>query len=79
VKDKWTQFQDALIPRQKIAWQLAQEFNAAFVPYQELFTAAAKKSSDDAWLWDGVHPMPAGHELMAEAWIKAVNKKFKVF
>jgi len=77
VKDKWTQYQDALIPRQKIARQLAQEFNAAFVPYQELFTAAAKKSSDDAWLWDGVHPMPAGHELIAQEWIKAVKKELK--
>lgn len=79
VKDKWSQYLEALIPRQKIARQLAKEFNAAFVPYQELLTAAAKKSSEDTWLWDGVHPMPAGHELMADAWIKAVNKKFKAF
>jgi lysophospholipase L1-like esterase len=79
VKDKWSQHLDAIIPRQNIARELAREFNAAFVPYQELFTAAAKKSGEDTWLWDGVHPMPAGHELMAEAWIKAVNKKFKFF
>jgi lysophospholipase L1-like esterase len=79
VRDKWVQYQEALTARQKIARQLAQEFNAAFVPYQELFTAGAKKYSEDAWLWDGVHPMPAGHELMADAWIKAVNKKFRTF
>jgi lysophospholipase L1-like esterase len=79
VKEKWSQYHEAIIPRQKIARQLAQEYNAAFVPYQELFTAAAKRSRDDAWLWDGVHPMPAGHELMADAWIKAVNKKFWSF
>ena len=79
VKDKWAQYLDALTPRQKIARQLAQEFNAAFVPYQELFTAAAKRSNEDIWLWDGVHPMPAGHELMADAWIKSVNKKFGFF
>jgi lysophospholipase L1-like esterase len=79
LKDKWVQCQEALTARQKIARQLAQEFNAAFVPYQELFIEAAKRSSADNWLWDGVHPMPAGHELMAEAWIKAVNKKLKTF
>jgi lysophospholipase L1-like esterase len=79
VKDKWVQCLEALTSRQNIARQLSQEFNAAFVPYQELFTAAAKKSSADTWLWDGVHPMPAGHELMADAWIKAINKKFKAF
>jgi lysophospholipase L1-like esterase len=78
-KDKWDIHAKELVPLQKIARQLAQEFNAAFVPYQELFTAAAKKTGDETWLWDGVHPMPAGHELMAEAWIKAVNKKFKYF
>ena len=79
VKDKWSEYLAALTPRQKLARQLAQEFNAAFVPYQELFTAAAKRSNEDIWLWDGVHPMPAGHELMAEAWIKSVNKKFRIF
>ena len=79
VKDKWGQYLEALTPRQKIAEQLSREFNTAFVPYQELFTAAAKRSSVEGWLWDGVHPMPAGHELMADAWIKAVNKKFSSF
>ncbi|RZK60993.1 MAG: lysophospholipase, partial [Pedobacter sp.] len=23
---------------------------------------------------DGIHPMPAGHELMAREWLKAVGK-----
>lgn len=78
-KDKWDIHVKELTSRQKIAHQLAQEFKAAFVPYQQLFTAAAMKTGDDTWLWDGVHPMPAGHELMAEAWIKAVHKKFKYF
>jgi lysophospholipase L1-like esterase len=78
-KDNWDLHFKELEPRQKLARQLSQEFNAAFVPYQELFTSAARKTAGDSWLWDGVHPMPAGHELMAEAWIKAVNKKFKSF
>lgn len=78
-KDKWDQYMKELVPRQKVARQMAREYNAAFVPYQELFTAAARKTGGDTWLWDGVHPMPAGHELMAEAWIKAVNQKFKCF
>lgn len=79
LKDKWNRCLEALLPRQQIARQLAVEFDAAFVPYQELFTASAKKTANETWLWDGVHPMPAGHELMAAAWIKAVNKKFKLF
>jgi lysophospholipase L1-like esterase len=78
-KDQWEVHVKELEPRQKLAHQLSQEFNAAFVPYQGLFTTAAKKTANDTWLWDGVHPMPAGHELMAEAWIKAVNKKFRLF
>jgi lysophospholipase L1-like esterase len=78
-KEKWGIYVEELEPWQKIARQLSQEFNAAFVPYQELFLAAAKKAGAETWLWDGVHPMPAGHELMAEAWIKVVNKKFKFF
>jgi lysophospholipase L1-like esterase len=41
-------------------------------------TKAARKVAADHWIWDGVHTMPAGHELIAREWIKAVDKRFRI-
>jgi lysophospholipase L1-like esterase len=53
--------------------QLAQEFGAAFVPYQAMFDAAQKKYSAPELAADGVHPSPLGHQLMAAAWREAAG------
>ncbi|QEC75156.1 SGNH/GDSL hydrolase family protein [Mucilaginibacter ginsenosidivorax] len=69
-------WQDELTPRQLVAKQLAQKYNAVFVPLQTIFNAALKKAPAEFWIWDGVHPMPAGHELIAREWIKAAKKNY---
>ena len=51
---------------------LARTFNAIHVPTQEVFDAAAKGCTPNYWIWDGVHPMPAGHELLARKWTETV-------
>lgn len=50
--------------------KLAEEFGAVFVPFQSLFDALAKEAPAPYWLYDGVHPTPAGHQRMAELWLK---------
>ena len=51
---------------------LAGEYGAVFVPFQGVFSEAAKKAGNPAkLLGDGVHPTPCGHQLMADAWLKA--------
>ena len=62
-----------LDPKIAIARQLAREFNAIFVPMDGVFAAAAIKEKMEFWLPDGVHPTPAGHALIAQAWLKAVH------
>ena len=51
--------------------ELANEFGAAFVPYQGMFDAALKRYSSTELAADGVHPSPLGHQLMAQAWREA--------
>jgi len=48
-----------------------------YVEFQGAFNKALVKAPAEYWIWDGVHPMPAGHELMAREWIKQVSKKLK--
>jgi len=49
--------------------RVAVEFGVDYVPLDGLFAAAACQRPADYWLPDGVHPSPAGHGLIAEAWI----------
>jgi len=58
--------------RRAIVQELAKTFKAVHVPTQEMFDEAAKGRKPNYWIWDGVHPMPAGHELLARKWIETV-------
>lgn len=52
---------------QQAARDIANKFNAAFIPYQQIFDKASKSVAPSYWTSDGVHPSLAGAELMAEA------------
>lgn len=56
-----------------IVARLAGEFGAVHVKTQEVFDAAAKAVSPEQWIWDGVHPLPQGHELIARNWLQVVS------
>lgn len=51
---------------------LAREFETTLVPLDGIFAAASTRRDSEFWLPDGVHPTPAGHALIAEAWLSAV-------
>ncbi|MFA9390427.1 MAG: SGNH/GDSL hydrolase family protein [Prolixibacteraceae bacterium] len=73
--DNWDAYQTDVQQRQNIVRKLAQKYNAVFVGYQEVFDQAFEKASVEYWIWDGVHPTVAGHELMAREWLKQVGKR----
>jgi lysophospholipase L1-like esterase len=62
---------------QKAAANIAKEFNAVWLPYQNVFDDALKQNDVSYWCPDGVHPSMAGNALMAEAWIKAFNSIYE--
>jgi lysophospholipase L1-like esterase len=68
-------WQEEIKKQQLLVKELAQSYNTIFVPLQHAFTEVCKKAAPDHWIWDGIHPMPAGHELMAQTWIKQVVPK----
>ena len=57
----------------EVAKKMAEEFNAVFIPYHDIFKAAEKRASGVYWTHDGVHATLAGAHLMANAWMKTVN------
>ncbi len=66
------QWREDLDPRIYVIRQVAWEHADAYIPLDGLFAAAAMETSCQYWLPDGVHPSPAGHGLIAEAWIETV-------
>ena len=55
--------------------RLAEEFGAIHLRTQGLFDrASAPPSSPAYWLWDGIHPLPQGHELIAREWLTLVGQ-----
>jgi lysophospholipase L1-like esterase len=61
----------------RAAREVAEEFDAVFVPLQDKFDAAAKLAPNSYWLFDGVHPTPAGHRIIADEWLKAAEPLLK--
>ena len=62
-----------LDPKIAVVRRLASEYEALLVPFDSQFAAAAAQREPAFWAADGVHPPPAGHALMARAWLRAVN------
>lgn len=71
---KWRAEIDRMLP---IVEKLAKDFNAVHIKLQEVFDAAAKAVSPEHWIWDGVHPLPQGHELIARHWLHEASARWR--
>ncbi|MFS8616388.1 MAG: SGNH/GDSL hydrolase family protein [Solitalea sp.] len=71
VDDSWYPEFDAY---RAAAKEIATEFKAAFIPYQEIFNKAERSAPGSYWTPDGVHPSLAGANLMAHAWMETIEK-----
>ena len=59
----------------RIVERLAKEYGLYYLPLQKKFDEAAKKSAPGYYLYDGVHPAPAGAKLIAAEWLKLFKEK----
>jgi len=66
----YDEFRAEVLLRAAAAKRVAERNHLEFIPMQEKFDEAAKIAPANRWLGDGVHPTPAGHELIAREWIK---------
>lgn len=70
----WEYFETETRLRAESVKKIAEEFGVTFLPLQAKFDEATKIAPADYWLGDGVHPTPAGHQLIANEWLKAFAK-----
>lgn len=73
---KWTEWRGLVDQMCVIVGRLAEEFDAVHIRTQEVFDAAAVKVRPEQWIWDGVHPLPQGHELIARNWLQQVSARW---
>lgn len=59
---------------QQIVANLGVKHKLPVVHFQKVFDDACQRAPAEYWLFDGVHPAWAGHQLMADEWVRAVNE-----
>jgi lysophospholipase L1-like esterase len=59
---------------QAIVLRLGEKHSLPMVRYQKMFDEACKRAPAEYWLFDGVHPFYAGHQLMADEWVRVVKQ-----
>ena len=71
----WETFAREVPLRSKALREIAEEFHACWLPLQGRLDDACKRCPSEYWLMDGVHPTPAGHQLIADAWLELFREK----
>ena len=67
VSEQWFTF---LQPLQQLEQQLAEKYRCIWIPTQTALNLAAASLGTSHILWDGVHPTPAGHSILAKQWLE---------
>ncbi len=70
-EERWEEFRRETELRAAAARRVAEKHRLPFVPLQALFDEAAARVTPAYWLFDGVHPTSAGHELIKREWLRA--------
>lgn len=47
--------------------EVARDYNATIIDYEKMFDSLPEPKSH--WIWDGIHPTPAGHLKMSRLWL----------
>ncbi|WP_406503576.1 SGNH/GDSL hydrolase family protein [Streptomyces sp. NBC_00212] len=61
-----------LDPKIQVVRRLAREYGAHLLAADGMFAELAAMNEPEYWAADGVHPTPAGHAALAQAWLRLV-------
>lgn len=68
-----TRWREDLDPKIQAVRELAREFGAHLLAADGMFAQRSATTGSEVWAEDGVHPTPAGHRLLADAWLQLVD------
>ena len=70
----YTEYERTVRQLAAITKGIARDYDAAFLPFDRMFTQlTAQQPRPGYWIWDGIHPTPAGHRRMADMWIRVFD------
>jgi lysophospholipase L1-like esterase len=72
--ERYTDLKKEFAMQIRLVEDLSKEFDAVFIPLDTIFSEARMKRSASFWTTDGVHPTLPGHALIAQSWLKTVEK-----
>lgn len=70
IREEWRADLD---PKIQVVRKLAREYGAQLLCADGMFAGLAATSEPEDWAADAVHPTPAGHAALAEAWLRLVD------
>ncbi len=73
-EEHWDYFKEEVAKRGQAVGELSEEFSLPVIDLQASFDEALKKAPVEFWTPDGVHPTPAGHSVIAHAWLSSFEK-----
>ncbi|MEX0794039.1 MAG: SGNH/GDSL hydrolase family protein [Pirellulaceae bacterium] len=75
-ENAWKSRRGATDKLRAVVATLAMDYDAVHIHTQDVFDAAARAVSPEHWIWDGIHPLPQGDELIARNWIQEVSARW---
>lgn len=72
----WTERRAATDKLRAVVARLAKDYGTVHIKTQDVFDEAAQANSPEHWIWDGIHPLPQGHELIARNWLQEVSTRW---
>ncbi len=73
-EERWDDFLSGVREKAEASKRVAEKYGLEFIPLQEKFDSLCEKAPESYWLWDGVHPTPFGHEMIAREWLNTYEK-----
>ncbi|MGI9472479.1 MAG: SGNH/GDSL hydrolase family protein [Rubripirellula sp.] len=75
-EQSWRSRREATDKLGAVVSRIAKDYGAVLIETQGIFDSAVDLAPAEHWIWDGVHPLPQGHELIARHWLERVSARW---
>ena len=74
IPDRLERFRLDVAQKASVCKKQAEKYGLPLIELQPAFDEACKKAPASHWTGDGVHPTPAGHEIIKRLWLETFEK-----